>query len=269
MTTMAIQRAPAQPQLYAWGARALYIGPAFGLSPHRNAVAVLALALEQPFGVALDPRDAGTSYRACRSVLIPGNTLHHFRPEGSMAFLYVDARSHDFDRMLQLSTDRTPRAAFDLVVEDDLLSLLGALAQRRRSWADVRHGIASILGWRRNRLIDPRVRKALERLHADPAARPSLAELARDACLSESRFLHLFKEATGVPLRRYKLWCAMGVALRAIAAGETLTTAAFAAGFSSSAHFSATYRATFGLEPSRLLRTGFTAELGAHPSPAS
>jgi methylphosphotriester-DNA--protein-cysteine methyltransferase len=57
----------------------------------------------------------------------------------------------------------------------------------------------------------------------------------------------------------------MGVALRAIAAGETLTTAAFAAGFSSSAHFSATYRATFGLEPSRLQRTGFTAELGARP----
>src|SRR5687768_7149853 len=33
-------------RLYSWGARALYLGPALGLSPHRNAVAVLAVGLD-------------------------------------------------------------------------------------------------------------------------------------------------------------------------------------------------------------------------------
>jgi len=52
-------------QLYSWGARALFIGPAFGLSPHRNAVAVVALGLQAPFELARNTRD----YRRCRSLL--------------------------------------------------------------------------------------------------------------------------------------------------------------------------------------------------------
>ena len=55
-----------------------------------------------------------------------------------------------------------------------------------------------------------------------------------------------------MPLRRYKLWIAMGVAMRAIVPGESLTNAALDAGFSSSAHFSAAFREMFGMEPSRL-----------------
>lgn len=68
----------------------------------------------------------------------------------------------------------------------------------------------------------------------------------------EGRFRHLFVAATGLPVRRYRLWIAMGSAMRAVARGETLTTAAHAAGFSSSAHFSSSFRGMFGMEPSRL-----------------
>ncbi len=34
------------------GARALYLGPAFTLGAHRNAVAVLAIGLDRPFELA-------------------------------------------------------------------------------------------------------------------------------------------------------------------------------------------------------------------------
>lgn len=102
--------------------------------------------------------------------------------------------------------------------------------------------------------VDPRVRSALDVLHADPAARLSLDDLASRAGLSASRFRHLFRAATGVTLRRYRVWIAMGAATRSIAAGENLTAAALDAGFSSSAHFSAAFREMFGLEPSRLAR---------------
>src|SRR5262245_31154715 len=68
-------------QLYSWGARALFIGSAFGLSPHRNAVAVVAVGLEAPFELSWDAHAASQSrlYRRCRSALIPPNTLQHFR----------------------------------------------------------------------------------------------------------------------------------------------------------------------------------------------
>ena len=43
--------------LVSWGARALYVGPGFGLSPHRNAVAVLAMGLDRLLMLQLDLRD--------------------------------------------------------------------------------------------------------------------------------------------------------------------------------------------------------------------
>lgn len=77
--------------LCSWGARTVYIGPALGLSPHRNAVAVLALGLDASFAVAADPAAPAAGYRACRSALIFPSTLHHLQDtRGRMAFLYHD-----------------------------------------------------------------------------------------------------------------------------------------------------------------------------------
>lgn len=240
-------------RLYSWGARALFLGEALGLTPHRNAVAVLALGLEAPFDVAVDPADPAAGHRRCRAALIPPNTLHHLAATtGTMAFLYVDARSPDLARLQGLVRDPGARVGFDLDGEADLIARLAGLARGEADWAATRPCLDALLSASGARPKDPRVRQALDLLHADPAARPSLETLARQAGLSTSRFIHLFKAATGVPLRRYKLWIAMGAAMRAIVAGETLTNAALDAGFSSSAHFSAAFREMFGMEPSRL-----------------
>jgi AraC-like DNA-binding protein len=171
-----------------------------------------------------------------------------------MAFLYVDAASRDLAQLNAFAHTHTNRAAFDLSIETTLIEVFDALAHLRLGWSQARQSLEVLLEPSRGRTVDPRVRQTLRGLHAEPTARRSLAELAAAVYLSESRLGHLFKEETGVPLRRYKVWVAMGAAMRAIARGETLTTAALDAGFSSSAHFSATYREMFGLEPSRLAR---------------
>jgi AraC-like DNA-binding protein len=48
----------------------------------------------------------------------------------------------------------------------------------------------------------------------------------------------------------------MGAAILAVSAGMSLTDAAYKAGFSSSAHFSTSFRAMFGLSPSDLVEAG-------------
>jgi len=240
---------PPGARLFAWGARVLYLGPALNLSAHRNAAAVLALGLDQPFGVADDPRDPAGPYRQRRTVLIPPDTLHHLRIDaGRMAFLYVDPLSRDLERL---------RAASDPMIED-ILGLLQNLDAARQDWPAVRARLSAILAGATE--ADPRIAAALQRLHAEPAARLRLDELAATAGLSGSRFRRLFRAATGVTLRRYRLWTAMGAATRAIARGESLTHAALDAGFSSSAHFSAAFREMFGLEPSRLAKGRLTVE---------
>src|SRR3954464_4812920 len=88
----------------------------------------------------------------------------------------------------------------------------------------------------------------------EPQRRHGLPSLAGHAGLSPSRFLHLFKAETGVPLRRYRIWNRMGAAVRACGAGSSLTEAAHVAGFASSAHFSSAFRDMFGMMPSDLLK---------------
>jgi len=238
-------------QLYSWGARALFIGPALGLSPHRNAVAVVAVGLEAAFELSWNAHD----YRTCRSALIPPNTLQHFRQTcGAMAFLYVDALSNDYARLLTLATANGDRAHLDLRCERLLIDHLNRLrATGADGWRETRKELEALLNGGVAPTADDRIVQTLQLIHEDPAARLPLAALARHANLSPSRFTALFKHATGVPVRRYKLWVAMGAAVRAMRRGASLTDASMEAGFSSPAHFSSAYRQMFGMEPSRLV----------------
>jgi AraC-like DNA-binding protein len=236
-------------QLYSWGARALFIGPAFGLSPHRNAVAVVAIGLQAPFELAWNTRD----YRRCRSALIPPNTLQHLREtSGAMAFLYVDALSNDYAQLQACAATRGERSHLDLRCEPLLLDALNRLRIGGVTrWRDVRAALEELLKGGTAQ-ADERIVQALQIIHEDPATRLPLGALARHAKLSPSRFTALFRQTTGVPVRRYKLWVAMGAAVRSMQRGASLTEASMDAGFSSPAHFSSAYRQMFGMEPSRL-----------------
>src|SRR3977135_4414849 len=89
-------------KLFGWGARVLYLGPAFGLTPPRKAPAVLAVGLDEALGLADNPADPATDYRFARSVLILPNSLHHLRiGRGRMAFLYVDPLGRDLKALTE------------------------------------------------------------------------------------------------------------------------------------------------------------------------
>lgn len=247
-----------RPTLLALGARSLYVGPAFGLSAHTNAVSLLACGLDGPFEVALgDTTLHGPVSRACRSAFIPAHTLVKLDcGTTTMAFLYVDAQGLD-DSVLRTLFDIGPRSvAFDVPREGDLIDLLHRVAaggaERRRCW----EALLDLLHIHHERRGDERILRSLARLGAAPGEEHSLASVAAEAKLSESRYLHLFKQATGVPFRRYRQWIRIGAATRAIARGQSLTEAALAAGFASSSHFSFAFKEMFGMAPSGLARMG-------------
>ena len=240
-----------KPTLDLWGARALYIGPALGLTAHRNPVGVVVIGIDGEFGLARDPGNPETGWDTAHSAVIPPGMLHELgHTPSTMGFLYMDAQSRDLQRVMAAAGRVNPRAAYDLALDADLRDILSSFAGGEISRSDSRSRLAVLLGDSID--IDPRVRSAVAQLHANPSARPSLEQLAGEAGFSPGHFARLFRTATGIPLRRYRLWVAMGAAMRSIMNGNTLTEAAFQAGFSSSAHFSTTFRAMFGLEPSRL-----------------
>jgi AraC family transcriptional regulator len=78
----------------------------------------------------------------------------------------------------------------------------------------------------------------------------TLKQVAGVACLSPSRFRHLFNEQTGMGLRQYVLWRRFVSVWEHRMNGASLSTAAHAAGFADSAHLTRASRRMIGIPPS-------------------
>jgi AraC family transcriptional regulator len=105
-------------------------------------------------------------------------------------------------------------------------------------------------------VFDPLVSQACEHIRQRLERSITVAELASAVHRSPSRLAHRFREATGVPVRRFILWRRLRVAVETAMRGSTLTEAAHAAGFADSAHLSRTFRSMFGITASSLFRRG-------------
>jgi AraC-like DNA-binding protein len=239
--------------LVSWGARAAYIGPGFELPAHRNAVAVLALALHDPMQVALNPCNPESGFGPCRSVLIEPNQLHLLKAGGgAQAFIYLDSLSHDLAALRTQCIARGNGLNFDLRDESAAIDLLACMPRSADGWADTSKQLAQLLGFV-ERQNDPRIGKVVQSMLVSPDHLMCAEDWAGSVGLSSSRFQHLFKDSVGVPFRRFRLWARMRIALAHAMRGASLTEAAMAAGMASSAHLSAAFKAMFGIAPSQLV----------------
>lgn len=231
--------------LWLWTGQAMYLGPSLRLDPHSGSVGCLALGVDAPFRLSAD----GLGERTVCSALIPPRTVHRVVAGGRrMLFCYLDPGSARAagcrDRMIRYEH------GFGLGHTDEaaLIELASEPAPDPRDLLDVVTGPL--------RPIDGRIADAVDRLRADPGGRLTASELAAEAHLSTSRFLHLFAAHAGTSFRRYRLWARMLHVGRAWAKGLDLTTAAVDAGFASPSHFSDAFHTMTGLTATALISSG-------------
>lgn len=240
------------PQLIDAGWRALYLGPSFALDTHRNSVAVVAIALTQPF--TLEPgRDAERPAWSGPAALIPPGRWHRLTATGPMAFLYLDPSDRGWRTLAARSARATADLATGLPNESHLPALVRALGAdpSDRTWS----ALLDALGLPEPR-PDPRLATTLAALHADPGGAHPVDAAAATAGYSLTAFQRRFTQSAGLPWRRYRLWLRIRHAVRLASGGASLTEAAHAAGFSSSAHFSSSFKAMFGMPPAQLIAAG-------------
>ena len=101
--------------------------------------------------------------------------------------------------------------------------------------------------------LDPRIIAALETLEDDGNLGASAQELADRARLSFHRFLHLFSNEVGVPLRTFRSWKRARGWLKHVTEETNLTDIALRIGYADSAHFSRSVRQVFGLQPKEFI----------------
>jgi AraC-like DNA-binding protein len=187
--------------------------------------------------------------RDAHSVLIPPRLTHQLTCHGTgMVSCYLeptsdraDASRHKFGEWRgEVGVGHVDEVRLQFIPTDD---------ESASHWLDLAAPAAQ-------RTIDPRIAAAARRIRQDPATTVSSRELAAEASLSESRFLHLFRDELGTSLRRYRIWVRLMHAGTAIGAGANLTEAAMKSGFASPSHLADRFKTTFGLSASQLLATG-------------
>jgi AraC-like DNA-binding protein len=230
-----------------WSGSAL-LSPGFGVfrgaigdsALHAHFAHQLVIALEGEVGVAFPSgplRAAGFA--------IPAGLRHCVCAEQAL-LVYLDPLSPEGAALF------TPSATAALPLEASLCGRLLAAAEEGQPLRSILRGA---FGLASPSAPDARMAAVADALRAGVAeggvGRLQLAELAN---LSPSRFSHWFVEQTGLPLRSYRKWLRLEMALHHLAHGGNLTDAAHSAGFADSAHLSRTFREMFGMNPAALLR---------------
>ena len=225
----------------------VYIGPGATADTHRHDAIQIVWSPDRPVLVGTAQGSALT-----RAAIVPSTELHDLESDGAPVGIVLIEPSGPLGQRLDAFARQQPDLAHLAPTDFALPTTVDATV---------------IVGWGRSLVMsligdvssagadDVRVelREATRFIddHLDRA--PRLTDTAGHVGLSPRQLRRSFADEIGIPFRRYVLWRRLRRVLLAVRDGADLTTAAACAGFADSAHFSRTFRQTFGLTPSEIL----------------
>jgi AraC-like DNA-binding protein len=215
--------------------------------------------------IALDGRAAiagrDGEWRETRGLVVRPDAEHSFDCNGAFGVMvFVDPESTEgawLSTSLRQDITIVPDTRLDVIVPP-----LRTFAEDPDQCADIASVVHDCLqglrpGLAPTRRLDSRVTAVLQAIRASDHLRMYLDQAADTACLSATRFAHLFKEQVGLPFSRYILWRKLTRAMVAVASEGTLAAAAHAADFADAAHLTRTFYQMVGMAPSVLMRGDF------------
>lgn len=246
------------PRWYLWEGGFLLTARAQGVVPaHAHHAIQIVIALDGCVAIC----GADGQWHESRGLIVRPDAEHSFDCNGALGVMvFVDPESSEgawLSRSLRQDITNVPVARLDALVAelrvfaeqpddtDDVASLI------RRCVHGLRPGLAPTRG------LDSRVTTVLDAIRISDDLRLPLDSAAGLACLSPSRFAHLFKDQVGLPFSRYMLWRKMTRAMVAVASERTIAAAAHAADFSDAAHLTRTFYQMVGMAPSVLMQGDF------------
>lgn len=241
-----------------WEGGFLLTARAQGAVPaHAHHAIQIVIALDGQLAI----RGAQGDWLETRGLVVRPDAEHSFDCNGAFGvMMFVDPESSEgawLSSSLRQDITHIPDARLDA-----LTSELRAFAERpdevddiaaviRRCVHGLRPGVAPTRG------LDPRIATVVNAIRASDSLRMSLDEAAGIACLSPTRFAHVFKEHVGLPFSRYMLWRKLTRAMVAVSSERTIAAAAHAADFADAAHLTRTFYQMVGMAPSVLMRGDF------------
>jgi AraC-like DNA-binding protein len=246
------------PRWYLWEGGFLLTARAQGVVPaHAHHAIQIVIALDGCMAIS----GSNGEWRETRGIVVRPDAEHSFDCNGAFGVMvFVDPESsegawlstslrHDITIVADARLDSIVPELRPFAEQPDEPADIGSLV--RRCVHGLKPGLAP------SRRLDSRVTTVLEAIRGSDDLRMSLDQAANTACLSATRFAHLFKDQVGLPFSRYMLWRKLTRAMVAIASERTIAAAAHAADFADAAHLTRTFYQMVGMAPSVLMRGDF------------
>ncbi len=236
------------PGALVWPAAMIVWGPGFTAARHSHHCVQLVMVMQGTLRIRSGPLD---NWKTCGAALIRPDAPHEVDARRGRTLLigFVDAESE-----LGAALSETIRGHICRIPARQVARWRSALGPSLTQISVERWVRRDLLNGRRAVRIHPRVSRVLKHLRQRLGRGEdfSLKTLAAVSGLSPSRFMHVFTQSVGIPLRLYILWLRLQRGSCELMNGATATEAAHIAGFSDAAHLTRTFRRMLGTTPSDL-----------------
>jgi AraC-like DNA-binding protein len=235
------------PGRVVWPAAMIVWGPGFTSAGHRHHSVQLIMALR---GDLLIRGASRGEWMKCGAALVRPDAAHEVDARNTTILIgFIDSES-ELGKALEERID----GDISCIPEKEVACWRASLGRTLTEPGVERWVRTQLLHRRRAVRIHPRVNRVLKYLREKLGASYdfSLKTLSDISGLSQSRFMHVFTESVGVPLRPYILWLRLQRASCDLMAGASATSAAHDAGFSDAAHLTRTFRRMLGVTPTDL-----------------
>lgn len=186
------------------------------------------------------------------SVIIQGNIPHELSCEGKHLLLLVNPTSAVGHYLSNLVSEDIQEIENDFI--NDLKQFSIDFLTHKIEYPIFIQKIKSVLVsircecLEKSHFSDHRILIALKYLEDHYERVIPVEEVADICCLSPSRFLHLFKEKTGITYRKAQLWNKVSQSIPYLSK-QKITVTAHQFGFTDSAHYTKVFKQTFGFSP--------------------
>jgi AraC-like DNA-binding protein len=252
---MRTQRNPYTTTLYLWNDISAMFYSAFITPFHSHNTLQLIIGVGGEFRF----RTSETSWKVYKSLLIKEDVIHQLdTSRGVQLIVYLEESGNLAECLRARYLADRETCSFD--EEMPFLEKPGQL-QRCMLSSDsrlleqlVRQLLTVLRTADFKRAIDGRVRNAIHLINADRSGELTIAGIAGDLYVSESRLRCIFKANMELSLHQYILLHKANLALVRIMNGASIAEAAAAGGFADSSHFHRVLLHLFGVSPSRFMK---------------
>jgi AraC-like DNA-binding protein len=244
------------PKLHIWSNQLLFVGASH--IPYREHQVVsdkLLISIEGEITITVED---GAKIRTRSCLTKAGATLddnYLDAKNATMAIYYLAPLTQDYAALENVMTKAQEGLHFCHPREDELIAQVRAIRDESLSPEQAYTLLRDYIVAPEHQDVlftefDPRIVEVVQSIRETVRENLSINEFAASVSLSESRLEKLFKEQIGVPITKYRLRYRVFVGIIQLALGRSVTEAALAAGFASSAHFSKSFSSINGIPPS-------------------